>query len=81
MKKLIAQRPILYHGRNYRRGETLPAGDETMTSAWLRAGSAAWEDEERYEDIIPPAPGMPADGELPELAPAPARTAGKGRKK
>lgn len=73
MKKLIAQRPILYHGRNYRRGEVLPGGDEAMTAAWLRAGSAAWEEE--YEDVIPPTPGAPTDGELPEE-----RSSGKEKK-
>lgn len=42
MKKLIAQRPVLYQGRTYQRGETLPADNRTMAEAWLRAGSARW---------------------------------------
>jgi len=47
-KKLIAKRSILYQGRAYARGESLPANDPIMTAAWLRADSAAWE--------APPAP-------------------------
>lgn len=65
MRKLVAKRPVLYHGRNYRRGEALPTEDEAMTEAWLRAGSAAWEGPAEYEDIVPPAPGAPVDGALP----------------
>lgn len=53
MKRLIAQRSILYQGRQYRRGEVLPAGDEPMTAAWLKAASAAWEAEEPPKE--PPA--------------------------
>ena len=33
MKRLTAQRPILYGGRMYQAGDTLP-----MTSAWCRRG-------------------------------------------
>ena len=42
MKKLIAQRPVLYLGRSYERGAALPAQDRLMVEAWLRAGSAVW---------------------------------------
>ena len=42
MKKLIANRPILYGGRQYERGETLPAYDSLMVDAWLRADSAKY---------------------------------------
>lgn len=63
MKKLIAKRPILYHGRNYQRGEALPGGDEAMTAAWLRAGSAAWEGDEEHEAATPPAGEEPPAGE------------------
>lgn len=42
MKKLIAQRPIQYMGRNYERGEAIPAQDPKMVAAWLKANSAAW---------------------------------------
>lgn len=44
MKKLIAQRLIQYLGRSYERGAALPANDPLMTEAWLKAGSAAWEE-------------------------------------
>lgn len=47
MKKLIAQRPIQYLGRYYERGAALPANDPLMTEAWLKAGSAAWEETDR----------------------------------
>lgn len=47
MKKLIAQRPIQYLGRSYERGTALPANDPLMTEAWLKAGSAAWEETDR----------------------------------
>lgn len=43
MKKLIAKRLILYQGRNYNIGESIPANDPVMMEAWLKAGSAAWE--------------------------------------
>lgn len=42
MKKLIAQRPIQYMGRNYERGEAIPAQDPKMVAAWLKTNSAAW---------------------------------------
>lgn len=44
MKKLIARRPIQYLGRAYARGAALPANDSLMVEAWLKAGSAAWEE-------------------------------------
>lgn len=53
MKRLIAQRPILYMGRTYERGDALPAHDPKMVAAWLRARSAAWSGQERRQD--PPA--------------------------
>ena len=40
MKRLTAQRPILYGGRMYQTGDTLPAYDKRMVQAWLSAGSA-----------------------------------------
>lgn len=46
MKKLIAQRPVLYLGRTYERGAVLPAHDPRIVEAWLRAESAAWEGQE-----------------------------------
>ena len=42
MKRLTAKRPVLYMGRMYKAGETLPANDQKMVTAWLGAGSAEW---------------------------------------
>ncbi len=44
MKQLIAKRSILYQNRMYAPGEALPAADGRMAEAWLRAGSAAWQE-------------------------------------
>ena len=52
MKQLIAKRSILYQNRIYGPGEALPAADGRMAAAWLRAGSAAWQ-----EDTPPAAEG------------------------
>ena len=49
MKKLIAKRPVLYLGRMYDPGDTLPANDQRMVSAWLNAKSAAWSGQEAQE--------------------------------
>lgn len=46
MVKLTAKRPILYQGRMYEPGDTLPAHDGRMVSAWLEAESAEWTGEE-----------------------------------
>ena len=40
MKRLTAQRPILYGGRMYQAGDTLPAYDKRMVQAWLSAESS-----------------------------------------
>lgn len=51
MKKLIAKRPVLYLGRMYDAGDTLPANDQKMVTAWLNAKSAAGErHQEAQED-------------------------------
>lgn len=42
MRKLIAKRTVLYLGRMYAPGEALPANNQTMVDAWLRAESAGW---------------------------------------
>lgn len=42
MKALTAKRAVLYQGRMYEPGDTLPAGDSRMVEAWLQAESAAW---------------------------------------
>ena len=50
MKKLIAKRPVLYLGRMYDPGDTLPANDQRMVTAWLNAKSAAWSRQEAKEN-------------------------------
>lgn len=62
MKQLIAKRSILYQNRMYAPGEALPAADGRMAEAWLRAGSAAWqedpppaEDEKMFTGHLDPA--------------------------
>lgn len=42
MKRLIAERSVLYLGRMYAPGDALPASDGIMVAAWLRAKSAKW---------------------------------------
>lgn len=61
MKKLIAQRPVLYMGRSYERGAALPTQDRAMMEAWLRAGSSVWRDDG-------PPPGDTSAQEAQELA-------------
>lgn len=59
MKRLTAQRPILYGGRMYQAGDTLPAYDKRMVQAWLSAESAKMTDDAAEEDTMPP---QDADG-------------------
>lgn len=42
MKALTAKRAVLYQGRMYEPGDTLPASDSRMVEAWLEAESAEW---------------------------------------
>ena len=49
MKRLIAKRPVLYLGRTYQAGDTLPANDGRMVTAWLNAGTATWNVQEAAE--------------------------------
>lgn len=65
MKKLVAKIPILYQGRMYEVGEALPAYDEKMTDAWLRAKSAELIDTAKLGD--PPADdqGTPGNDQNP----------------
>lgn len=53
MERLTAQRPILYGGRMYEAGDTLPAHDKRMVQAWLSAKSAAVIDDAAE---VPPPP-------------------------
>lgn len=57
MKRLTAQRPILYGGRMYEAGDALPAHDKRMVQAWLSAKSAAMIDD--AAEVPPP----PADAD------------------
>ncbi len=50
MKRLTAQRPILYGGRMYQAGDTLPAYDKRMVQAWLSAKSAKMTNDAVEED-------------------------------
>lgn len=47
MKALTAKRAVLYQGRMYEPGDTLPAGDSKMVEAWLEAESAEWTGEDQ----------------------------------
>ena len=58
MKRLTAQRPILYGGRMYQAGDTLPAYDKRMVQAWLSAESAKMTDDAAEEATMPPSPTM-----------------------
>ena len=53
MKRLTAQRPILYGGRMYQAGDILPAYDKRMVEAWLSAQSAAMIDDTADEVVSP----------------------------
>ena len=52
MKRLTAQRPILYGGRMYQAGDT-PAYDKRMVQAWLSAESAKMTDDAAEEATMP----------------------------
>lgn len=44
--KLVALRPILFRGRQYKTGDRLPADDQKMVEAWIQYKSAKWEGQE-----------------------------------
>ena len=72
MKRLTAQRPILYGGRMYQAGDTLPAYDKRMVQAWLSAESAKMTDDAAEEATMPP---QDVDsGQDGERTPTPPRT-------
>lgn len=58
--KLIATRPILYRGRQYKTGEQLPADDAKMVAAWIEYKSAKWEgkEEKKQDPVAPVQPGQ-----------------------
>lgn len=60
MKKLTAKRPILFGGRMYEAGDTLPAQDQRMVNAWLAAGSAELDGHDAPAEALTPPAG--ADG-------------------
>ena len=45
-KILVAVYPILFHSKQYKVGDILPANYPDMVEAWLEAGTAAWIDDE-----------------------------------
>ena len=53
--KLVALRPILFRGRQYRTGDRLPADDQKMVEAWIQYKSAKWEGQEtkKKEPVAP----------------------------
>lgn len=50
MERLIANRAVLYQGRQYEPGEPLPAYDPTMVDAWLRVGTAKMVSDAKLEE-------------------------------
>lgn len=57
--ELIATHPILYHAKQYQVGQSLPTNDADMTKAWIEAGTAVWQEEEKKN----PARALPATAE------------------
>ena len=55
---MTAKRAVLYQGRMYEPGDTLPAGDSKMVEAWLQADSA----EGTGEDQKPAQEGQESQG-------------------
>lgn len=53
MVKLTAKRPVLYQGRMYEPGDTLPAYDTRMVEAWLEADTAEMTDAEEQPAKAP----------------------------
>ena len=61
---LRAKLPILYASRQYRVGDVLPAGNDSLVSAWLESGAAFWEEVEAHEPapkarLVTAEPGLP----------------------
>ena len=61
---LRAKLPILYKSQQYRVGDTLPATDDRMIAAWIKAGSAFW-DEVDVPEKAPKAQVVTAEAGLP----------------
>lgn len=79
MKRLTAQRPILYGGRMYQAGDTLPAYDKRMVQAWLSAGSAKMTDDAAEEATMPPQDADGGPGRHRERQHHPGHPGGRGR--
>lgn len=47
--RLIALYPILFESHQYKVGDVLPASNEGMVEAWLKAGTAKWEKDKLQE--------------------------------
>lgn len=73
---LIAQRPILFDGRQYKTGDILPNTDAAMTEAWLKYGSAKKIGEPEKEE-----PAIEKAEEKPEVAPVQLEEEPKPKKK
>lgn len=52
-RKLVAKRPIQYMGISYKRGAALPVSDPLMVKAWLKSGSAVWEEPSPEQNSSP----------------------------
>lgn len=94
MNNLIAIYPILYHSTQYKVGQILPANDQKMVQAWIKAGTAEWRDDsEKKEKPVQAKPvtaepglagesgnGESADNLVGKVPETPARTRPKAKK-
>lgn len=69
MKKLTAQRSILFESKIYNPGEELPTKNPTMIEAWLEAGTAVWIDDEQKVTPVTKAKPKTAEPGLVGVAP------------
>lgn len=67
---IVATRPILYEGREFKTGEELPRYDADMVAAWLKYGSAK---------VLEKEPEKPEEPKEPEKEPKSGQR-GKGKK-
>lgn len=74
MKKLVANRPILFRSTQYREGEQLPCDNQAMVEAWLEADSAQWIDE---TNDAPEEKSVEQEAEAPEPEEPKAKTSVK----
>ena len=50
MKRLIATYPILYLATQYEIGDEIPANNPKMVDAWIKAGTAKWQEDEILDE-------------------------------